>query len=117
MSSRSENHDRVRVAAVDEIDAGTCVRIDVGGTKVAVARVGDSFYAVADRCSHANYSLSEGDIDADELTIECWKHGAQFSLCTGEALTLPAITPVATFEVEVAAHEVYVVLPTPGASS
>jgi 3-phenylpropionate/trans-cinnamate dioxygenase ferredoxin subunit len=32
-------------------------------------------------------------------TIECWAHGAKFSLETGEALTLPAFEPVARYEV------------------
>jgi 3-phenylpropionate/trans-cinnamate dioxygenase ferredoxin component len=99
---------RVRVGAYDELESGTPSRVDLAGTKVAVVRAGDDLYAVADRCSHANYSLSEGEVDTDELTIECWKHGALFSLCTGEALTLPAIAPVATYRVEVVDGEVYV---------
>lgn len=99
---------RVLVGAFDDLDSGAAVRVDLAGTKVAVVRAGDDLYAVADRCSHANYSLSEGEVDTDELTIECWKHGALFSLCTGEALTLPAIAPVATYRVEVVDGEVYV---------
>lgn len=99
---------RARVGAFEDLDSGTAVRVDLAGTKVAVVRAGDELYAVADRCSHANYSLSEGEVDADELTIECWKHGALFSLCTGEALTLPAIAPVAIYTVEVVDGEIYV---------
>jgi len=103
---------RTRVGAFDDLDSGAAVRVDLAGTKVAVVRAGDELYAVADRCSHANYSLSEGEVDADELTIECWKHGALFSLCTGEALTLPAIAPVATYDVEVLDGEIYVSAPS-----
>ena len=99
---------RALVGAFDEVESGTAVRVDLEGTKVAVVRAGDELYAVADRCGHANYSLSEGEVDTDELTIECWKHGALFSLCTGEALTLPAIAPVATYCVEVVDGEIYV---------
>lgn len=104
----SESDTRVHVGAFDDLEAGTPVRVDLAGTKVAVVRAGDELYAVADRCSHANYSLSEGEVDTDELTIECWKHGALFSLCTGEALTLPAIAPVATYTVDVVDGAVYV---------
>jgi len=42
---------------------------------------------VSDMCTHANYSLSDGPLNAQNLTIECWKHGAQFCLSTGAALT------------------------------
>ena len=103
---------RVRVGALDDLESGTAVRVDLGGTKVAVVRAGNELYAVADRCSHANYSLSEGEVDAGERTIECWKHGALFSLCTGEALTLPAIAPVATYPVEVVEGDVFVSEPS-----
>ena len=41
-------------------------------------------YAIGDRCSHQDISLSEGEVLADELTLECWKHGSAFSLETGE---------------------------------
>lgn len=99
---------RVRVGAFDDLADGTAVRVDLAGTKVAVVRAGDELYAVADRCSHANYSLSEGEVDTGERTIECWKHGALFSLCTGEALTLPAIAPVATYGVDIVDGDVYV---------
>ena len=50
-----------------------------------------------DKCSHGEISLSEGFVDNE--TIECWAHGAKFSLTTGAALSLPAFEPVATYEV------------------
>ena len=74
-------------------------------------RIGEEFHAIGDRCSHANYSLSEGEIDAEDCTLECWKHGALFSLTTGEPLTLPATQPVPVYDVEVADGEVFVFLP------
>ncbi len=40
-------------------------------------------------------------------SIECWAHGAKFSLATGEALTLPAFEPVAVYEVFVEDGNIY----------
>jgi 3-phenylpropionate/trans-cinnamate dioxygenase ferredoxin subunit len=40
--------------------------------------------------------LSEGFVDND--SIECWAHGAKFSLETGQPLSLPAYEPVAVYE-------------------
>ena len=57
-------------------------------------RIGDDFYAIGDTCSHADFSLSEGDVWDDEREIECPKHGSTFSLVTGEPQTLPATQPV-----------------------
>jgi 3-phenylpropionate/trans-cinnamate dioxygenase ferredoxin subunit len=40
--------------------------------------------------------------------IECWGHGSQFDLRTGEPLQLPAYDPVPVFAVEIVGDEVYV---------
>ena len=52
-------------------------------------RIGDDFHAIGDRCTHADISLAEGEVDEDDCTIECWKHGSTFSLETGEPQTMP----------------------------
>ena len=64
-------------------------------------RIGEDFYAVGDTCSHADVSLSEGDVLCDEFEIECWKHGSTFSLVTGEPQSLPATMPVPVYTVRV----------------
>ena len=96
---------------VDDIKPGEAKRFDIDGHRLAVVRIGDDFYAIGDRCSHADYSLSEGEVYEDERTIECWKHGSTFSLVTGEPQTLPATKPVPVYAVEVHGDEVTVVLP------
>ena len=86
-------------------------RFDVGPHRIALIRIGDDFYAIGDRCSHADFSLSEGEVYPDECTIECWKHGSTFSLVTGEPTTLPATKPVPVYEVRVEGDDVMLVLP------
>jgi 3-phenylpropionate/trans-cinnamate dioxygenase ferredoxin subunit len=54
-------------------------------------------YAIGDTCSHADVSLSEGELYCDSKEIECWKHGSLFSLETGQPVTLPATVPVPVF--------------------
>jgi 3-phenylpropionate/trans-cinnamate dioxygenase ferredoxin component len=103
--------ERVRLCATAEVPAGTARRFDVHEHRIALIRVGDAFYALGDRCSHADYSLSEGEVYAEDLEIECWKHGSTFSLETGEPLCLPATQPVPVYEVEVEGDDVMVVLP------
>jgi 3-phenylpropionate/trans-cinnamate dioxygenase ferredoxin subunit len=108
----------VRVCAVGDVEAGAARRVDVDGHRLAVVRIPakadgapDDWYVIADRCSHADYSLSEGEVWADEREIECPKHGSTFSLLTGEALSLPATKPVPVFGVRVDGDDVYVELP------
>ena len=86
----------------ESLDDGAARRVDVDGHRLCLVRIGDDVYAIGDRCTHADVSLSEGEVDADECTIECPKHGSEFSLRTGEALSLPAVRPTPTYDVEVA---------------
>jgi 3-phenylpropionate/trans-cinnamate dioxygenase ferredoxin component len=97
-----------RVCARDDVPAGEARRFEVAGVPVAVIRICDDFYAIADTCSHEDYSLSEGEVFADEKEIECWKHGSTFSLVTGEPQTLPATQPVAVYEVHLDGDDVIV---------
>ncbi len=100
-----------RLCARDELAPGSARCFDVDGHRVALVRIGDDFYAIGDTCSHADFSLSEGDVWPDELEIECPKHGSTFSLTTGEPQTLPATQPVPVYEVVVDGEDVKVVVP------
>ena len=91
-----------------DVKPGTAMRLDAGPTGICLVRIDDSYYAIGDRCSHANVSLSEGDVDTDERWIECWKHGSAFSLEDGKPQSLPAVTPVPVYEVVVDGDEVVV---------
>ena len=102
---------RVRLCATDELKSGDARRFDVEGHRIALIRIGDDFYAIGDRCSHQDYSLSEGEVYPDEREIECWKHGSTFSLETGEPQTLPATKPVPVYVIEVEGDDVMAVLP------
>ena len=99
-----------RLCRLDELPPGTARRFDVAKHRIAVVRIGDDLYAIGDRCTHANISLAEGDVHAEDKTIECWKHGSEFSLETGEALTLPATKAEPVYEVRVDGDDVVVVI-------
>jgi 3-phenylpropionate/trans-cinnamate dioxygenase ferredoxin component len=101
---------KVTLCRLDDLADGGARRFDVDGRSLAVVRIGDDVYAIGDRCSHANISLSEGDVHADERELECWKHGSTFSLVTGEPQSLPATRPVPVYEVTVADGDVTVEL-------
>ena len=85
------------VCRLDELAPNSAKRFDVGGRAVAIVRIGDDVYAIGDTCTHADVSLSEGELFCDTKEIECWKHGSTFSLETGEPQTLPATQPVPVF--------------------
>jgi len=50
------------VCAVSDVKPGSAGRFVVGGTALCVVHIEDDWYVIADTCSHADYSLSEGDV-------------------------------------------------------
>lgn len=98
----------IRVCALSEIPDGGALRVEAGSHRLALIRTENHVYALDDRCSHAEASLSEGEVFADESEIECPRHGATFDIRTGEALTLPATSPVATYPVRIEGDQVIV---------
>ena len=102
---------RQRLCRLDELASGEARRFDIArGHRIVVVRIGDDVYAIGDRCTHQDISLAEGEVHAEERTIECWKHGSEFSLETGEPLSLPATRPEPVYEVRVEDGDVVVVV-------
>jgi 3-phenylpropionate/trans-cinnamate dioxygenase ferredoxin subunit len=96
------------LCALDDLIDGEARRFDLGDIVIAVVRIGDQVYAIGDRCSHADVSLSDGIVDERACTLECPKHGSEFDLRTGAPQSLPALRPVPTYEVRVTDGQVVV---------
>ena len=88
-----------RVAEEADIEAGTAIVVTAGGKRIALCNSGDGIYAIDDRCSHDGGPLDQGKLL--DHRIECPRHGAQFDITTGRALTLPAIRPIKTYNVRI----------------
>ena len=101
------------IAALTDLTDGQAHRFDVDGHRLAVIRLGDDVYVIGDRCTHADISLSEGEVDPETCHIECWKHGSSFSLVTGEPDVLPATRPVPVYRAWVEGGDVLVALDSP----
>ena len=101
----------VRLCSTADVADGSARRFDVNDHRVCVVHIGDAWYAIGDECSHADFSLAEGDVWTDECEIECPKHGSTFSLATGEPQTLPATQPIPTYEILVEGDNIMVVIP------
>jgi len=79
---------------------------EVGETRVAVFRSGDTYHALGDACTHMGASIGEG-ILADGCAVCPW-HGASFNLCSGDPLGPPARGGVGTYPCRVEGDDVIV---------
>jgi 3-phenylpropionate/trans-cinnamate dioxygenase ferredoxin component len=95
-----------RVAAVSEIQPGGRLSILVDDIPSLLVRIGDDFFAIEDVCSHDGQPLTNGPVE--NCAITCPRHGARFDLRTGRPLCMPAIEPIAVFEVQIRGDEIFV---------
>ncbi len=96
----------VRVASVDELKEHNPLLVTVDDEDVALYRVKDQYYATDDLCSHAEASLSEGDLKG--FVIHCPRHGGQFDVRSGEARHFPAHAPLRVYHVKTEGPDIFV---------
>ena len=91
--------DWVDVAAEGGLSDGDHIVVDVDDAMIAVFNLGGEYFAIEDICTHDGSEISSGCVFGEE--IECPRHGARFSIRTGEVTAPPAYEPVDTFPVRV----------------
>jgi 3-phenylpropionate/trans-cinnamate dioxygenase ferredoxin subunit len=94
----------ITVARAGEIPEGGVKVVRIEDQTIAVFFVGGRYYALDDVCTHDGGPLASGFVEGVE--IECPRHGARFDLATGAALTLPAVSPVTTYEVKLEGDDI-----------
>lgn len=102
--------DFVKVGPAAEILPGAAKLVEVDGVRIAIFNLEGEYYAIEDVCTHDGGPLVEGDV-LPGGQVRCPRHGARFDIRTGEALSMPAFSPTATFEVRVEGDDLWVETP------
>ena len=109
MSEPLRTDEAVHVCTLGDLPEVGAVRADFDGRLVSIARDSEgTVHAFDDTCTHANVSLAEGELEGE--LIECWLHGSQFDMRTGQPKQLPATVPIAVHTVTLDGDDVYVTL-------
>ena len=106
--SMSSPTTRIRVCHVDDVAAGSILKVEQDGLVLAIFNVDGEFYATDNACTHGPGELSEGELYGD--IIECNFHGGQFNVRTGEVVGPPCLVPVKTYKVIVEDGQVFVTI-------
>jgi 3-phenylpropionate/trans-cinnamate dioxygenase ferredoxin component len=72
----------VKAASVAEFSGSTKKKVTVQGQEILLAKVGEKYYAVGNKCPHLGGDLSAGKLEG--TVIDCPRHHSQFDLVTGE---------------------------------
>ena len=95
----------VRIARKDDIPAGSVREFQVDGLTVAIANVGDKFYAVNNTCLHRGGPLGQGLLQG--VAVTCPWHGWQYDMTSGKLVTNQAIG-VKTYKIEARGSDLWI---------
>src|SRR5215831_1199805 len=84
------------------------------GRQVLLVAVGGKIFAIANRCPHEGYPLSEGTLGPG-CVLTCNWHNWKFDLSSGQALI--GRDPVRTYPVETRGDEIFIDLSDPPADA
>lgn len=82
-----------------DLAPGRAREVMVAGRPIALFNVEGTFYALDDRCPHADGPLSEGELDGH--VVQCPWHLARFDIRDGKNVAPPACADVDSFAVRV----------------
>ncbi|TAL01937.1 MAG: non-heme iron oxygenase ferredoxin subunit [Rhodospirillaceae bacterium] len=95
-----------RIIATDDIPENKSKAVQAGGQSILICHVRGKFYALQNRCSHAETTLERARFRGD--TIMCPLHGARFDLATGAVRNPPAVTPICVYPLKIIDGWIYV---------
>ena len=74
---------KYQLDGIDSIAEGACKLYELGGSKYLIYKLSDGYFATSAKCTHLFRSLAKGVI-ADDSTIRCPLHRAEFNIRNGE---------------------------------
>lgn len=76
--------DYVKAGKTADFQDGSKQKVSVSGQEVLLARIGDSYYAVGNRCPHLGGDLAAGTLEGTIIT--CPRHQSQFDVRDGSVV-------------------------------
>ena len=74
---------------VDALSDGELTEVIMGGTAIAICRLGDEYHAMSNVCPHAGGPIGDGSLEGDKVT--CPYHGWRFDVKTGASSVNPDV--------------------------
>ncbi len=89
----------IQVCTINDIPRGERLFFSVGDESLVLLNIEDKYYAIADKCSHDDGPLGDGEIDKCEII--CPRHGARFDITNGQATKMPAMEDIPAYPVRI----------------
>ena len=73
---------KTKIATTADISADKVLKTKANGQAILVAKVGDRYCAIANKCPHLGLPMAKGKFENGVVT--CPFHGSKFEICTGK---------------------------------
>jgi 3-phenylpropionate/trans-cinnamate dioxygenase ferredoxin subunit len=97
------------IASVDDLPNGERLFVDIGDDPVVIFNIAGEFFAIGDVCTHDDGPLGDGDVE--DHYVVCPRHGAEFDVRTGKAVSMPAVVDIPAYPVQVRDGMIFVGVP------
>jgi 3-phenylpropionate/trans-cinnamate dioxygenase ferredoxin subunit len=97
------------IASSSDLPVGERLFVEIGNMPIVIFNIAGNFFAIGDVCTHDNGPLGDGIVDGHNIT--CPRHGAEFDIKTGKAMSMPAVVDIPAFQVKIKNGIIYVGVP------
>jgi nitrite reductase/ring-hydroxylating ferredoxin subunit len=80
--------------------------VNVNGKQVLLANIDGQYYAIGNKCTHMQCTLTNGELKGDDVQCPC--HGSRFNVKTGKVVGGPAALPEPKYKVKVENGQVFI---------
>lgn len=92
-----------------DLPNGERLFVEIDSRPIVVFNIAGKYYAIGDVCTHDDGPLGDGDLE--EYNIVCPRHGAEFDVRTGKAMSMPAVVDIPAYPVKVRDGQIWVGIP------
>ncbi len=101
-------NDFVEVALVADVPENGKLCCELDDCYLVIIRIEDQFYCLDDVCTHDGGTLGDGDLNG--FCLSCPRHGAEFDVRNGNAVTMPATEPTGSHQIRIEGDKILVKL-------
>jgi len=92
-----------------DLPNGERLFVEIGGKPIVIFNIAGQYYAIGDVCTHDEGPLGDGLLDG--YSVVCPRHGAEFDVRNGKALTMPAVVDILAYPVKVQDGNIFIGIP------
>jgi len=99
----------VEIAPASELPNGERLFVEIGDKPIVIFNVAGQLFAIGDVCTHDDGPLGDGDVEGHHVV--CPRHGAEFDIRTGKAISMPAVVDIPAYPVQIREGNIFVGIP------